>query len=59
MKVHINVIDGKIVLTFDQSYSWLALTAEEARNLANTLLEMATRLEAPKDAAGDRDARGD
>lgn len=41
MNLHINVIDEKVVVTFEASYSWLSLTSAGARDLGEKLITAA------------------
>lgn len=46
--VALHVEGGKIVMEFGKRISWLALTAEDARHFARTLIAKAEQLEVPK-----------
>lgn len=50
MNVHVNPVEGQVLVTFPTAVSWFKLSPEQARGLAQALTQVADAAEKPPEA---------
>jgi hypothetical protein len=50
MQMHVNLIEGKIVITFGALISWISFSEDDARRFVKSLEELLAQIELAKNA---------